>query len=150
VVVGFSMISAPVTMGSRDWGRTDITARVCLLRATRAPTTRSSGGTYSDVVTMKSGPVLLLTMTRPSTSMSLMLPMIRGGDLRRSSSERMRLISFWSRKSSLSTYLFSPSTLLTSSRSSLFWRSSSSSFSTISLEMDWSSSSSNKCGTFEH
>ena len=112
-----------------------MTASVCLFNATRAPTVISSVGTYSEVVTMKSGPVELFTITLPSASTSFMLPMINGGDFRRSSSERMRFSSFWSRNSSLSTYLFSPSTLLTSSRSSEFWRSTISILSLVSLEI---------------
>ena len=126
------MISAPITMGSRDGGSTDMTARVCLLRATLAPTSRSSIGTYSEVDTMKSGPVELFTMTLPSARTSLMEPMINGGDFSLSISARIRLSSFCRRKSSLSTYLFSPSTLRISSKSSPFLLSRTSILSLIS------------------
>ena len=117
VKAGLSMISAPITIGSSDGGRTPITARVCLFKATRAPTTTFSFAMYSAVFTMKSGPVELFTTTRPSARMSRMLPMIRGGAFSRSSSVFSRLISFWRRRSSVSMNRFSPSTRFEFSRS---------------------------------
>ncbi len=119
-----------------------MTARVCLFSATLAPTMRSSMGTYSEVETMKSGPVEDLTMTRPSARTSLIAPMIRGGDFSLSISARILFSSFWSRKSSLSTYLFSPSTLRISSRSSPLRLSRTSILSLIS------DTSSSNCGSF--
>jgi hypothetical protein len=80
------MISAPVTTGSRGAGSTSMTARVCLLRETLAPGTRSFSGTYCETETMKSGPVELFTTTLLSGRMSLRDPMTRGGLLSLSSS----------------------------------------------------------------
>ncbi len=91
-----------------------MTARVCLLRATLAPTTRLPGSTYSAAWTMKSGPVELFTMTFLFARTSRMSPMMSGGDLRRSNSALSRLASLRSFTSSLSMSFFSPSMSLES------------------------------------
>jgi len=97
---GLSIISAPVTIGSRGRGRTFMTESVCLLRVTLAPGTRSSTGMYSETETTKSGPVELLTTTRLSGRTSRRDPTIKGGLLSRSSSARIPLWSFCSLNSS--------------------------------------------------
>src|SRR3990172_1009389 len=97
------MTSALAMSGSFEEGRRLMTERVCLLSATLEPTVSLSLSTKSAAKTMKSGPVEERTTTRPSSRMSRTNPTISGGVLRRSSSTRRRLISFWRRMSSPST-----------------------------------------------
>ena len=121
---GFSMISAPLTTGSTEDGRTFMSDRVCLLRATLAPGMRSSGGQYSETVTTKSGPVELLTTTRLSGRMSLSVATMSGGALMRSISFLSLDRSFCTLNSSASEWRLSVSADCSSAMSLTFLSSS--------------------------